>query len=697
MAPVQDTRGPDAVDFLRGTDAALRRRAAELESIFAALADGLLVVDTAGQVVEANPAMLAQLGLTRKEQLLGPLARLIDAGTTRADGTRLRPEDLAGYRVLRSGQVTRAELRIDGRDASGERVLETLASPIREADGSILGAAIVSRDVTARHRRERDARFSSDVAELFVGAVDLRAALEALADRCVPAVADWLAVYLADPEDGLLRPALLRHRDPALADPLSRALDRGPLRPGEGFIGAAVQAGEAILLPRLSDDVLRRYARTAREAQAVRRLGLQSVVVVPLATADGLLGALSIGVTAARRPLDEQDVRLADDLARQVAATAAQARQHDELGRALARLELVLDALDDGLIVFGGNGRVVLANRRARELLGLDGSPLGWSAEELAGAAEPDLEDAALTEQLAARLGPDRADATRLELRLARPEPRDLEWVAAPVRDEHGEVVGRAVMVRDLTEVRAVERVKDEYAARMSRELRAPLAAVSAYAAQALRRGRQSAADRSLLHSLEVILRNARQLTGLVGDLFDAARLEAAETELQPTEVDVLALVEQAADQARAMTTVHRLRLDTPVTMPPARWDADRVRRALLNVLHNAIVYWSEGGQIVVRVRPRADGVLISVRDRGRGIPPDQLERVFERFYTDRPDQGFGQNSGLGLSISRQIVEAHRGSIRAENRLGPPDPAGERPVLGARFTVRLPARPVHPT
>jgi two-component system sensor histidine kinase ChvG len=70
---------------------------------------------------------------------------------------------------------------------------------------------------------------------------------------------------------------------------------------------------------------------------------------------------------------------------------------------------------------------------------------------------------------------------------------------------------------------------------------------------------------------------------------------------------------------------------------------------------------------------------------------------VFERFYTDRPDQGFGQNSGLGLSISRQIVEAHRGSIRAENRLGPPDKTGERPVLGARFIVRLPGRPLpHP-
>jgi len=83
------------------------------------------------------------------------------------------------------------------------------------------------------------------------------------------------------------------------------------------------------------------------------------------------------------------------------------------------------------------------------------------------------------------------------------------------------------------------------------------------------------------------------------------------------------------------------------------------------------------------------------VEDDGPGIEPHALDRIFERFYTDRPEQGFGQNSGLGLSISRQIIEAHRGTIRAENRPGPPDHDGEPTRLGARFIVRLPARGHH--
>ena len=82
--------------------------------------------------------------------------------------------------------------------------------------------------------------------------------------------------------------------------------------------------------------------------------------------------------------------------------------------------------------------------------------------------------------------------------------------------------------------------------------------------------------------------------------------------------------------------------------------------------------------------------VEFRVDDSGPGIRPDNLERIFERFYTDRPEGSFGSNSGLGLSISKQIVEAHRGRIWAENRYGKADESGEKPVLGARFTVRIP-------
>jgi two-component system sensor histidine kinase ChvG len=92
-----------------------------------------------------------------------------------------------------------------------------------------------------------------------------------------------------------------------------------------------------------------------------------------------------------------------------------------------------------------------------------------------------------------------------------------------------------------------------------------------------------------------------------------------------------------------------------------------------------------------VTCRRVKNNIEISVDDDGPGVRPDVLDKIFERFYTDRPHQGFGQNSGLGLSISKQIAEAHGGAIWVENRTGAPDADGTPTVLGARFVVRLPA------
>ncbi|MET0743482.1 MAG: ATP-binding protein, partial [Microvirga sp.] len=116
-----------------------------------------------------------------------------------------------------------------------------------------------------------------------------------------------------------------------------------------------------------------------------------------------------------------------------------------------------------------------------------------------------------------------------------------------------------------------------------------------------------------------------------------------------------------------------------------------RLGQVLNNLIDNARSFSPPDGTVIVTLRRRRQEIEITVEDDGPGIDPEALDRIFERFYTDRPEQGFGQNSGLGLSISRQIIEAHRGRIRAENRDGPPDSDGAPTRRGARFVIRLPA------
>ena len=115
-----------------------------------------------------------------------------------------------------------------------------------------------------------------------------------------------------------------------------------------------------------------------------------------------------------------------------------------------------------------------------------------------------------------------------------------------------------------------------------------------------------------------------------------------------------------------------------------------RLGQVISNLLSNAQSFSKPGDKVRIVCRRTRGEVEIVVDDDGPGIGEDALERIFERFYTDRPHQGFGQNSGLGLSISKQIIEAHGGRIWAENRTGPADDDGKPTVAGARFVVRLP-------
>jgi two-component system sensor histidine kinase ChvG len=199
-----------------------------------------------------------------------------------------------------------------------------------------------------------------------------------------------------------------------------------------------------------------------------------------------------------------------------------------------------------------------------------------------------------------------------------------------------------------------------------------------------------------------IVKDDVRRLDRLITDISDASRLDAelARSEARPIDVSVLAsTIVKLANEVRKEGQANIV-LET--NTPPASLEGvrafsilghdTRLGQVMRNLLDNARSFSPPGSTVRVRVRRLTDDVEIRVEDEGPGIRPDNLERIFERFYTDRPENSFGQNSGLGLSISRQIVEAHKGRIWAENRYGrAPAGGGERPVLGARFIVRIPA------
>jgi two-component system sensor histidine kinase ChvG len=202
--------------------------------------------------------------------------------------------------------------------------------------------------------------------------------------------------------------------------------------------------------------------------------------------------------------------------------------------------------------------------------------------------------------------------------------------------------------------------------------------------------------DNSRGRLLAVIEHDVRRLDRLISDISDASRLDAELQRNDTAPVDVRRLLTTLTSVANETKLGHDVGVE--VRFEGAATDAfsvpghdSRLGQVITNLVTNAQSFSTPGGKVRIVCRRLKGKIEIVVDDDGPGIGLDALERIFERFYTDRPHQGFGQNSGLGLSISKQIVEAHSGTIWAENRIGPANADGEIPVLGARFVVRLPA------
>jgi two-component system sensor histidine kinase ChvG len=258
-------------------------------------------------------------------------------------------------------------------------------------------------------------------------------------------------------------------------------------------------------------------------------------------------------------------------------------------------------------------------------------------------------------------------------------------------RDEIGHLSGA---LRDMTSalysrIEAIEM----FAADVAHELKNPLTSLrSAVETLPLARNETSRA-----RLLEVIEHDVKRLDRLISDISDASRLDAELQRQDAMPVDLRRLLATLTSVANETKLGHDVAVEvrfegrSPTDSLSVPGHDSRLGQVVSNLLSNAQSFSERGSKVRLTCRRVRSEIEIVVDDDGPGIREDALERIFERFYTDRPHQGFGQNSGLGLSISKQIIEAHGGRIWAENRAGPVDAEGAPTVAGARFVVRLPA------
>jgi two-component system phosphate regulon sensor histidine kinase PhoR len=404
-------------------------------------------------------------------------------------------------------------------------------------------------------------------------------------------------------------------------------------------------------------------------AALVLSYGLSILSLRPISELQAVVADIAAGKLERRLGWESRDER--GQIAASINRLARQMRdQADEAVRGRVQLEAVLSSMVEGVLVLDREGRVVLANPRAREMLSLWGEYLGRSVPEVIRSPEIDqaLLDAASSDEIVVREIEVQAEKRRWLLMHASGFPRDAS------RE------GTVAVFHDTTELRRVDEVRRDFIANASHELRTPLTAIQGFADSLTS---ADVSQEQLSQYLEVISRNAQRMSNLIDDLLTLSRIESGKSHLEGVDVDVLRLVESlVSDFAPRFQEAQIEARITAREVPICRADRGALEQVLSNLLSNAARYSNPGAKVEVVVERVGDSVEVSVIDSGIGIPDDDLERIFERFYrVDAARSRVLGSTGLGLAIVKHLVRSMGGDIAVESELG----------KGSRFTFTLPA------
>ncbi len=577
-------------------------------------------------------------------------------------------------------------------------------------------------------------RFLAEASAVLSSSLDVGVTLTAVAELAVPSIADWCAVEMLDDGGGLQQLAVA-HRDPEKRE-LGRAIRRQFPPDARRATVAVLRSGKSALYARIDDAVLRQAAQNDEHFEQLRQIGLTSAMVVPMVARGRAHGAITFASSESGRVYDQHDLEVAEQLAERAAMAidnaalfeaeqrAREAAEHAserltriqhvtaEMATALTAERIAEITIDNGVEAAGAltgalwikdQGDQQLRMLRSRgfpevaverfKLVPLGGpSPLADCVRR----AEPVFLESPdqYTERYSVSAGRTRPMFASEVLAIAclpliagervlggislafegerRFSPDERRFLVV-LADHCALSLERARLYQEAQDARAIAEAalqsREQVIAVVAHDLRNLLQATEMRASMLLRRARS---DRELACDAEAIQRSTEGMSRLIDDLLDAAAIEAGRLSIDLAPCEIGPLCQAALESAELLASDRGIEVVSEVGASDLVLSCDRARllQVLANVIGNAIKFSPRGGRVKLACSQRDGELCFAVRDHGPGIPPDLLERVFERYF--RADDA-RPGVGLGLYISRALVEAHGGRIWIESRPGQTD------------------------
>ncbi|HSJ55991.1 MAG TPA: ATP-binding protein [Anaerolineae bacterium] len=535
-------------------------------------------------------------------------------------------------------------------------------------------------------QQTQDLAFLLEVAKAVASSLDLPVVLERVSEAVARAVeADWAYILLHSEDDSESLVVAARYGWWGRRG----HQDTRPLRPTVvlladfSLLRHAILRRRQVLANRPED-----YQQFEPLHEALQRPQSGPTLVQPICAGDRSLGVILLGHVGRQRVFEDEDAQLCHALTGQVATAIDNARLYqsvDEQARRLADLlrvreeeamqrQAILESIAEGVVVASETEDVVMANAAAERILGL-------SREKLIGRT---------IKRLYAELW--RAGARQQgDGAVFQWGNKEVTGSLAPVKMPDGTLLGYVAVFRDVTRERQAELAKGQFIETVSHELRTPMTSIKGYV-QLLAAGAVGPVSPQQRHFLNIVGTNTERMVSLVNNLIAISEMDRGAVTVQPICVDLANVIREAVNAIRQDAEGRDLDLvlTLPPTLAPAWGDAQQLRQVMDHLLDNAIRYTPHGGRITVWVAEaqlddrgvsRVD-LVVSVRDTGVGIPKEDHDRIFQKFYRGDNELSIeAGGTGVGLAIVRSLVQAHGGKVWVESE----------PGVGSTFSFTVPA------